>query len=152
MHGDSHHHHRSHVHRGLLQVCRLAMLACSVCPLLHRLQDMAALLKKQDRDGGRDRRWRGNFRKLQRELQVLEEDEYQLDRVFPQVRNLPLTTESSPAIRSTLSLTALRVAAVQDDTWLCNGLVGRTALPVQGPHTLIGAAMLRRGRMVTSSG
>jgi hypothetical protein len=48
---------------------------------------MASLLKKQDRDGGRDRRWRANFKKLQRELTTLEEDEYQLDRVFPQVRS-----------------------------------------------------------------
>jgi hypothetical protein len=46
---------------------------------------MASLLKKQDRDGGRDRRWRANFKKVQRELTTLEEDEYQLDRVFPQV-------------------------------------------------------------------
>jgi hypothetical protein len=46
---------------------------------------MAGLLKSQDREGGRDRRWRANFKKVQKELTLLEDDEYQLDMVFPQV-------------------------------------------------------------------
>ncbi|KAG2444566.1 hypothetical protein HXX76_001311 [Chlamydomonas incerta] len=36
------------------------------------------------RRGERDRRWRSNFQKVQREVALLEEDEYQLERVFPQ--------------------------------------------------------------------
>lgn len=42
---------------------------------------MLSLLRK----GDRDRRWRSSFAKLQKEVALLEEDEYQLERVFPQV-------------------------------------------------------------------
>ncbi len=42
---------------------------------------MLSLLRR----GERDRRWRSNFQKLQREVAMLEEDEYELERVFPQV-------------------------------------------------------------------
>lgn len=41
---------------------------------------MLAMLRRQDRD----RRWRSNFKKMEREVNTLEEDEYQLERVFPQ--------------------------------------------------------------------
>lgn len=44
------------------------------------------MLKRQDREGGRTRHWRSNFKRLQRELLQLEEDEQVLDSVFPQVR------------------------------------------------------------------
>eukprot|EP00798_Chlamydomonas_sp_ICE-L_P025463 gene25463-11122_t len=37
-------------------------------------------MRRQDKD----RRWRTNFKRLEREVLVLEEDEYQLERVFPQ--------------------------------------------------------------------
>jgi hypothetical protein len=46
---------------------------------------MSELLKRQERDGGRNRQWRNNLRKLQKELLQLEEDEVVLDSVFPQV-------------------------------------------------------------------
>jgi hypothetical protein len=43
------------------------------------------MLKRQDRAEGRNRGWRSNFKRLQRELLQLEEDEVALDAVFPQV-------------------------------------------------------------------
>jgi hypothetical protein len=46
---------------------------------------MADMLKRQEREGGRSRHWRANFKRLQRELLQLEEDEHVLDSVFPQV-------------------------------------------------------------------
>ena len=42
---------------------------------------MSTGLKRQERD----RKYRNSFQKLQREVVLLEEDEYQLERVFPQV-------------------------------------------------------------------
>jgi LMBR1 domain-containing protein 1 len=42
------------------------------------------LLKRQDRTEGRTRAWRGNLRRLQRELATLEDDEARLDAVYPQ--------------------------------------------------------------------
>jgi hypothetical protein len=48
------------------------------------LQATADMLKRQDREGGRTRHWRSNFKRLQRELLQLEEDEHVLDSVFPQ--------------------------------------------------------------------
>lgn len=50
-----------------------------------RDQSTAEMLKRQDREGGRTRHWRSNFKRLQRELLQLEEDEHVLDSVFPQV-------------------------------------------------------------------
>lgn len=61
--------------------CGCVGIAC-VCSL-H--QSMAEMLKRQDREGGRSRHWRSNFKRLQRELLQLEEDEHVLDSVFPQV-------------------------------------------------------------------
>jgi hypothetical protein len=59
---------------------------CACCVGHHPyLQTMADMLKRQDREGGRTRHWRSNFKKLQRELLQLEEDEHVLDSVFPQV-------------------------------------------------------------------
>lgn len=46
---------------------------------------MADMLKRQDRENGRTRHWRSNFKRLQRELLQLEEDDVALDAVFPQV-------------------------------------------------------------------
>lgn len=48
------------------------------------IKQMAELLKRQQRDGGKDRRWRSNLKKLQREVVALEDDEYNLDAVYPQ--------------------------------------------------------------------
>ncbi|EFJ42278.1 hypothetical protein VOLCADRAFT_67279 [Volvox carteri f. nagariensis] len=45
-----------------------------------QILNMLQLLRR----GERDRRWRSNFQKLQREVALLEDDEYQLERVFPQ--------------------------------------------------------------------
>ncbi|GAX73906.1 hypothetical protein CEUSTIGMA_g1356.t1 [Chlamydomonas eustigma] len=42
--------------------------------------NMAQMLRRQDKD----RRWRSNYKRLEREVNQLEEDEYQLERVFPQ--------------------------------------------------------------------
>ena len=50
------------------------------------LRALSDMLKRQDREGGRNRKWRANFKRLQTALYTLEEDEYQLDRVFPQAR------------------------------------------------------------------
>ena len=47
---------------------------------------MSDMLKRQDRAEGRGRSWRSNFRRLQREVLQLEEDEAALDAVFPQAR------------------------------------------------------------------
>jgi hypothetical protein len=46
------------------------------------------MLKRQEREVGRNRHWRSNFKQLQRQLIQLEEDEVVLDSVFPQVRLL----------------------------------------------------------------
>ena len=48
-------------------------------------QTMSDMLKRQDRENGRNRGWRNNFKRLQKELVQLEEDEIALDAVFPQV-------------------------------------------------------------------
>ena len=39
------------------------------------------MLRRQDKD----RRWRANYKRLEREVNSIEEDEYQLERVYPQV-------------------------------------------------------------------
>lgn len=51
-------------------------------------QNLASMMRRQEKD----RRWRSNFKKLEREVVQLEEDEYQLERVFPQVRSTDLCT------------------------------------------------------------
>jgi len=40
------------------------------------------MLRRQDKD----RRWRTNYKRLETEVNSIEEDEYQLERVYPQVR------------------------------------------------------------------
>ncbi|GLC46184.1 hypothetical protein PLESTB_001198800 [Pleodorina starrii] len=45
-----------------------------------QIMNMLQMLRR----GDRDRRWRSNFQKLQREVALMEDDEYQLERVFPQ--------------------------------------------------------------------
>lgn len=45
-----------------------------------QLVDMCALLRKQEKD----RRWRSNLKRIEREVVQLEEDEWQLERVYPQ--------------------------------------------------------------------
>ena len=49
------------------------------------VQESAAKLRKEDREVGRGRRWRQNYRLLNQEVLVLEEEEKQLDLVYPQV-------------------------------------------------------------------
>lgn len=49
------------------------------------VQATAELLKRQEREAGKNRHWRSNFKQLQRQLIQLEEDEVVLDSVFPQV-------------------------------------------------------------------
>ena len=56
--------------------------------LARRAKDVrliAEVLKREEREGGKGRRWRRNFKSLQNQLLVLEEDERQLEMVFPQV-------------------------------------------------------------------
>jgi hypothetical protein len=50
------------------------------------MQVTADMLKRQEREVGRNRHWRSNFKQLQRQLIQLEEDEVVLDSVFPQAR------------------------------------------------------------------
>lgn len=45
------------------------------------MQAVITALRKQDKD----RKWRSNLKSAEREVNQLEEDEYQLERVFPQV-------------------------------------------------------------------
>ena len=45
-------------------------------------QKLAEMLRRQDKD----RRWRTNYKRLEKEVNSIEEDEYQLERVYPQVR------------------------------------------------------------------
>jgi hypothetical protein len=46
-----------------------------------RSQNISQMLRRQDKD----RRWRQNYKRLEREVNCLEEDEYQLERIYPQV-------------------------------------------------------------------
>ena len=49
------------------------------------VQESAAKLRKEDREVGRGRKWRTNYRLLNQEVLVMEEEEKQLDLVYPQV-------------------------------------------------------------------
>ena len=49
------------------------------------LQDSAAKLRKQDREGGKNRSWRREYRLLTQQVVALEEDEKALEVVYPQV-------------------------------------------------------------------
>ena len=46
---------------------------------------MGETLKRQEREGGKGRTWKKNFRALNNQLLALEEDETGLELVFPQV-------------------------------------------------------------------
>ncbi|DBB07652.1 TPA: hypothetical protein ACH3X3_009085 [Trebouxia sp. C0006] len=48
------------------------------------IMESAAKLRKEDREVGRGRKWRQNYRLLNQEVLVLEEEEKQLDLVYPQ--------------------------------------------------------------------
>lgn len=55
--------------------------------LARRAKDIrmvAEVLRREEREGGKGRRWRKNFKALQNQLVLLEEDERQLEMVFPQ--------------------------------------------------------------------
>ena len=49
------------------------------------MQETAAKLRKEDREVGRGRKWRSNYRLLNQEVVVLEEEERNLELVYPQV-------------------------------------------------------------------
>lgn len=49
------------------------------------MQETAGKLRKEDREVGRGRKWRTNYRLLNQEVIVLEEEEKQLELVYPQV-------------------------------------------------------------------
>ncbi len=51
------------------------------------LQDSAAKLRKQDREGGKNRSWRREYRLLAQQVVALEEDEKALEVVYPQVHS-----------------------------------------------------------------
>lgn len=48
------------------------------------IRQVADALRRQEREQGRSRKWRRNYAALQSQLEVLEEDQAQLERVFPQ--------------------------------------------------------------------
>ena len=50
-----------------------------------QLQETAAKLRKEDREVGRGRKWRQNYRLLNQEVVLLEEEEKKLELVYPQV-------------------------------------------------------------------
>lgn len=55
--------------------------------LARRAKDVRAIaevLKREEREGAKGRRWRKNFKALQNQMVLLEEDEQQLELVFPQ--------------------------------------------------------------------
>ena len=49
-------------------------------------QDVVDALKKEERAGGRGRRWRGALRRIQAQLLDVEHDSTALELVFPQAR------------------------------------------------------------------
>lgn len=49
------------------------------------MQESAAKLRKEDREVGRGRKWRQNYRLLNQEVLLLEEEEKKLELVYPQV-------------------------------------------------------------------
>lgn len=49
------------------------------------VQEVVETLKKDEREGGRGRKWRAAFRKIQQQLIDLENDSRALELVFPQV-------------------------------------------------------------------
>lgn len=51
-----------------------------ICQRAKECVNMANMLRRQEKD----RRWRTNYKRLEREVNSLEEDEYQLERVYPQ--------------------------------------------------------------------
>ena len=52
------------------------------------MQESAAKLRKEDREVGRGRKWRQNYRLLNQEVLLLEEEEKKLELVYPQVTTL----------------------------------------------------------------
>lgn len=72
----------------VLAMCKPCHCKMLLTPPLH-MQSMAEMMKRQDREGGKNRTWRGNLRRLQKEVIQLEEDEIALDAVFPQVCPAP---------------------------------------------------------------
>ena len=50
-----------------------------------QVQETAAKLRKEDREVGRGRKWRQNYRLLNQEVVLLEEEEKKLELVYPQV-------------------------------------------------------------------
>ncbi|GAB4820473.1 hypothetical protein N2152v2_007519 [Parachlorella kessleri] len=48
------------------------------------IRQLAEVLKREEREQGKGRRWRKNFRALQNQMLLLEEDEEQLELVYPQ--------------------------------------------------------------------
>lgn len=50
-----------------------------------QLQESAGKLRKEDREVGRGRKWRQNYRLLNQEVLLLEEEEKKLELVYPQV-------------------------------------------------------------------
>ena len=50
------------------------------------LQELADKLRKEEREGGRNRKWRANFNRLNAQLVALENEEHALEIVHPQVQ------------------------------------------------------------------
>lgn len=49
------------------------------------VQEVVDTLKREEREGGKGRKWRGAFRRIQQQLLDLEADSKALELVFPQV-------------------------------------------------------------------
>ena len=60
-------------------------------------RQLAEVLKREEREQGKGRRWRKNFRALQNQMLLLEEDEEQLELVYPQVGSQPERQAGSAA-------------------------------------------------------
>ena len=63
----------------------LVKLSASPSAVLYPLQEAAQKLRKEDREEGKSRKWRRNYRLLNQQLIALEEDEHQLELSYPQV-------------------------------------------------------------------
>jgi hypothetical protein len=53
------------------------------------VQEVVDTLKREEREGGKGRKWRGAFRRIQQQLLDLEADSKALELVFPQVPQFP---------------------------------------------------------------
>lgn len=76
------------------------------------MQETAGKLRKEDREVGRGRKWRSNYRLLNQEVIVLEEEERQLELVYPQVSCAPnVHIPCCPQIRTSLNFDCVQLCS-----------------------------------------